>query len=164
MEFVKTYFNAEKAESLVFFFLGIVAVSTAAWFYFLKNDAFFRGAAWPLAIIGLIQLSVGSNIYFRSPKDMQRVENLIKNDPAGLQNIEIPRMEQVMKQFTILRWTEVALIATGLCLAFFFNKNPFWRGIGIGLTVQAAAMLVADYYAETRGHVYLDALKNFFKK
>lgn len=159
MDSAKKYFNAEQAESLVFFGLGVVAMAIAVWFFFFKNDAMFRGMAWPLALVALIQLGVGYTIYTRSPKDLARVENTLQNDRSRIQSEEIPRMEKVMQSFVIIRWTEIALILAGLGLFFFMKDSAFWRGVGIGLAVQAALMLCADYFAEARGHVYLAELR-----
>jgi hypothetical protein len=158
MDFAKSYFNAEKAESLVFFAIGIAAIAAAVWFFFFKNDALLLGAAWPLAIVALIQIAVGANIYVRSPKDLARVEQFLANDTGKIPSEEIPRMDQVMKQFVVLRWAEISLLLAGIVLAF-VSKNDFWRGVGYGLAVQAGLMLVADYFAEARGHVYVAALK-----
>jgi hypothetical protein len=161
MSFIQQYFTAERMESMVFFALGQVIIVVAIWFYFFKDDALLRGAAWPLALVALIQMGVGMSIFFRSPQDMARVENFVKVEPNRLQAEEIPRMEKVMQQFTVIKYIELALFALAIGCVFFMKEHPFWRGVGIGLTVQSVLMLCADYFAEARGHVYLAALKNW---
>lgn len=158
MDFVQKYFAAERAESLVFLGIGIAALAAAAWFFGAKNDALLRGAAWPLAMVALIQITVGYTILTRSPKDIVRVEHIVQHEPPRIQSEEIPRMEAVMRNFAFIRWVEIALLAAGIALMF-FSAEGFWRGVGYGLAVQAALMLVADYFAEARGHVYLAELK-----
>jgi hypothetical protein len=159
MDFIRQYFNAERAESMVFFGLGVIAIVLATWFFLGKNSEFYRGMAYPLAIVALIQLAVGASIFMRSPVDTARVEGFVQHEPNRIASEEIPRMEKVMRQFVMLRYFEIALIALGLILIF-VSKSDLWRGIGMGLTAQAAIMLACDYFAEARGHVYLDALKN----
>jgi hypothetical protein len=70
-------------------------------------------------------------------------------------------MEKVMKNFTLLRWIEIALLIVGLALVYRFtgNRNFYW-GIGLGLAMQAALMLGADYFAERRGGIYLTGLRS----
>jgi hypothetical protein len=42
-------------------------------------------------------------------------------------------------------------------------SNDFWRGLGLGLAIMALLALTADFFAEKRGHVYLNGLKEFTK-
>ena len=37
-------------------------------------------------------------------------------------------------------------------------RRPFWRGVGLGLALQAGLMLLLDLFAEARGSTYLDWL------
>ena len=160
---VRSYFDAEKFESTIFITAGIIAFITAFWFWFKVKDSLYTGIAFPLLIIALIQLVVGSSIYFRSPKDTTRVENYISNDKTKINEVEIPRMNTVMKNFVLYRYVEIILILAGLFLIFFFSGNEFVKGIGIGLNIQSALMLIFDFFAEKRGTEYLIYLKNLVK-
>ena len=74
----------------------------------------------------------------------------------------MPRMKTVMKNFVFYRWVEIAFIIAGLVLIFLYKSNvdkAFWYGLGLALTIQAAIMLGADYFAENRGEVYVNELK-----
>lgn len=160
MDFVAKYFQAERAESFVFLGVGLTALALAAWFLLFRQEALLRGAAFPLALVALIEIAVGWTIMTRSPQDIVRVNQMLREAPGRIQTEEIPRMEGVMRNFVILRWVEIALLAAGLLMVILLKDQPFWRGAGMGLAIQALAMLAADYFAEARGHVYLDALRN----
>jgi hypothetical protein len=67
-------------------------------------------------------------------------------------------MEGVLKIFVLYRWIEIALIAIGIALFFYFNPMIFWKGFGMGLAIQSSLMLVLDLFAESRGKVYLHFL------
>jgi len=99
MEVIKNYFNAEKAESLLFMGFGILAILLSIYFLFILKEIFWKGLAISLIIFSLVQVVIGTTIYKRSPKDNLRVENILKNDPKKIQSEEIPRMEKVMKNF-----------------------------------------------------------------
>jgi hypothetical protein len=158
MKFVTDYFNAEKFESLFFVGVGIIAIALGIYFWFIIKEPFYKGLAIPLVLVALIQLSVGSTVYFRSPKDILMVENLIIKEPFKIQTEEIPRMNVVMKNFVIYRWVEIALILVGIIMFFFFQPMSILKGIGLGLFIQASFMLLLDFFAESRGKTYLEFL------
>jgi uncharacterized membrane protein HdeD (DUF308 family) len=163
---IEKYFIAEKQESLLFLVIGIIAIILAIAFYFFIKSAFYKGAAFPLVIIGVIQLVAGLTVYQRS--DADRIRNVYAYDmnPEQLKLEELPRMEKVNRNFLVYRWLEIALIAVGLIIIFMAGKNagrPFWYGFGLILLIQATLMLGADYFAAKRGLQYTDGLKNFTK-
>jgi hypothetical protein len=164
---IETYFLAEKQESLVFLIIGIVAVITALVFFFGLKTSFYKGAAWPLVLIGIIQIVVGYTVYARS--DKQRIDNVYHYDlsPDKLQQEEIPRMLAVNKSFVLYRWIQIICLITGMVLLFLYWKNEhraFLAGLGLTLCIQAALMLGADYFAEKRAKVYTAGLQQHFRK
>lgn len=161
---IEKYFNAEKAESLLFLGIGIAAVIAALIFFFYLKTGFYKGAAIPLLLVGLLLGVVGYTVYVRSDDD--RIRNVYAYDlnPGELKEKEIPRMETVMKNFTFYRYTEIALAVIGIGLFFFFREDEtmvFWKGLGLGLFIMAVIALGADYFAEKRGAVYLKGVKSF---
>jgi hypothetical protein len=158
MEQISKYFNAEKYESVIFILVGIIAISFATYFFVKIKQPFFSGMAYPLIAVALIQIVVGSSVYFRSPKDIVRVNKIVQADKPKIQSEEIPRMEVVMKNFVIYRWVEIALILVGIIMFFFFQPMSILKGIGLGLFIQASFMLLLDFFAESRGKTYLEFL------
>jgi predicted membrane channel-forming protein YqfA (hemolysin III family) len=163
---IERYFIAEKQESLIFIIIGGLAIVLAlvAWFY--GKASFFRGAAIPLLIVGLIQGIVGYTVYKRSDDD--RVRNVYAYDmnPGQLKSDELPRMEKVNKNFDIYFGIEVALAVLGVVLVIYFRRKPaqlFWYGFGVALAIQALVMLTADYFAEKRADKYTAGIEEFVK-
>ncbi len=72
MEQISNYFNAEKSESILFFLVGSIAIGIAIYFLFKLKEPFYNGMAYPLIAVALIQIVVGTSIFFRSPKDIER--------------------------------------------------------------------------------------------
>jgi hypothetical protein len=164
---IEKYFNAEKSESGLFMTIGIAGIVIAIIFFFFLRTEFYKGAAIPLFFIGVILGIVGFTVYKKSDSD--RIRNVYAYDmnPTELKQKEIPRMKAVMQKFIIYRWVEIALLIIGLGLYIYFIRDirhDFWRGLGLGLAVMALSALVADYFAEKRGHVYLDGLVTFTSK
>lgn len=159
MDSIKNYFNAEKYESVLFVLVGVVAITVALYFLLKLKQPFYSGMACAFIAIALIQVVVGTSVWLRSPKDIERVSNMIKSSNTKIQTEEIPRMHVVMKNFVVYRWVEIVLMLVGLVAFFCLPSDTFWKGLGLGLFIQAAFMLLLDYFAESRGRVYLEFLK-----
>lgn len=161
MEQISKYFNEEKAESILFMIAGVIAIALSIYFLIKVKQPFYNGLSYSLIAIAIIQLSVGSIVYFRSPRDIVRVEQVFKNDKSKIQSEEIPRMRAVMKSFVLYRWVEIGLMITGLLLFWYFQPMNFWKGVGLGLFIQSTLMLILDFFAEKRGAAYLEYLQTF---
>lgn len=161
---IEKYFTAEKSESLLFMIIGITGIVTAFVFFFLLKTSFYKGAALPLLLIGLLLGIVGFTVYKRS--DADRIRNVYAYDanPSELKMKEFPRMQTVMKNFVIYRWIEIVLAVTGIALFIYFRNDEtqtFWKGFGLALAIMALVALTADYFAEARGKKYIKGLQEF---
>jgi len=161
---IEKYFLAEKAESRVFIAIGITAIITALLFFLIGKIPFYKGAAIPLVVVGLLLAVVGYTIYKRSDDDRKRNVYAFDMNPAELKDKELPRMKTVMRNFVLYRYTEIFLLLAGAYLFIYFirdDKHDFWRGFGLALAVMAMIALTADYFAEKRGRVYTSGLASF---
>lgn len=153
------YFNGEKQESYLFIIIGVIALVMALYFFFVLKSSFWKGVAIPFIVVAVLEFTVGYSIIIRSPKDIIRVENLVKKEPQQIRTYEIPRMEKVMKNFVIFRFIEIGFLFLGIILMYRLPVENFSKGIGLGLFIQASIVLLLDFFAESRGFIYLDYLK-----
>ncbi|HTE12759.1 MAG TPA: hypothetical protein VK645_17390 [Chitinophagaceae bacterium] len=164
---IEKYFLAEKQLGLSFIIIGAIAIVLAIVFFFLLKTPFYKGAAIPLLIIGLIQLVASITIYKKS--DADRIRNVYAYDmnPVRIKNEELPRMKTVIKNFAIIKWVEIALVVTGLLMIFYYRADAdkaFWYGLGLTLTIQALVMLIADYAAERRALQYTRGIESLVNR
>jgi glucan phosphoethanolaminetransferase (alkaline phosphatase superfamily) len=164
---IEQYFSAEKQGSLFFLSVGIVAVIAALILFFVMKTPFFKGAAIPMIIVGLIAGSIGFTIYKRSDDD--RIRNVYAYDlnPDELKQKEYPRMQKVMKSFRVIIIAEVILLIAAIFLFFYFRTNAvqqLWSGVGAGLLIMAIIALALDISAQKRGDVYTKGLERFISK
>lgn len=164
MNSVVKYFNGEKAESYLFILVGVTAFIMALYFFFALKTSFWKGVAIPFIIVALLELMVGYTIVTRSSKDIILVKTYITNEPQKIQIDEITRMEKVLSNFVIYRYVEIALIILGIVLMYSSMNDTFWRGIGLGLFIQASIVLSLDFFAERRGHQYIVSLQELVEK
>ncbi|MBI2730418.1 MAG: hypothetical protein HYX40_06665 [Sphingobacteriales bacterium] len=169
VSFIHKYFLAEKQESLLFLIIGITAILLSVVFFIMikTNLSFYKGAAIPLLLVGLIQVTVGYTVWARSDKQRLDVAYKMGMEPIGFaKSEELPRMQTVNKNFIIYRYTEIVLAMAGIALVFFFRKEPnkaFWFGLGVTLAIQSVIMLGADYFAEKRALHYTQQLQSLLK-
>ena len=163
---IEKYFVAEKQESLLFMLIGVAGIITAIVFFFFLRTNFYKGAAIPFLLIGLLLGLVGYTVYKRSNEDRKRNVYAYDMNPSQLKDEELPRMKTVMKNFVIYRYTELFLLLTGVALFVYFRHNTdkqFWKGFGLSLTIMALLALFADYFAEKRGRVYTMGIESFIQ-
>jgi len=165
---IQSYFKAEKAESLLFMVVGAIAIAAALVFWLVIKKNFFTGLAIPFVLIGMIQVVVGSTVYFRTDKQVVELSQLYAADPVQFHVQEVNRMRKVNQNFSLYKIIEIVLLSAGLFILAinrhiilqngWFNDHlgggGFWAGIGAGLIVQSTFMLCADLFAERRADIY----------
>lgn len=162
---IEKYFVAEKKESLLFLFMGLAGIVAAiVCFFFLKVN-FYKGAAIPFLLIGLLLAIVGYTVYKRSDEDRKRNVYAYDMNPSQLKEKELPRMRVVMKNFVMYRWIELFLLVVGavLCIYFAPDGNDFWQGFGTSLAIMSFLALIADFFAERRGKIYTSGIESFIQ-
>ncbi|MFN7130477.1 MAG: hypothetical protein ACK4N5_00245 [Myxococcales bacterium] len=153
---IATYFRGEKAESVVFVALGVLAlVASVALF---RSAGPWRHMLWPLAAIGLVQIVVGGSVGLRTDAQLAAIEARLASEPGAVKADETSRMGKVMAGFRLYKAVEVAVVLAGIALVFVFGYGHALHAVGAGLILQGALMLVLDLFAEGRGHDYLAAL------
>jgi hypothetical protein len=164
---IEKYFNAEKQESLLFLGIGVAGIIVAIAFFFFLKTPFYKGAAIPPLLVGLLLGVVGYTVYNRSDEDRKRNVYAYDMNPQQLKEKELPRMQVVMKNFVIYRYTEIGLAVLGIGLFYYFRNNEasyFWKGFGLTLTIMSLLALFADYFAEKRGLVYINGVESFVNR
>lgn len=159
MTAIHHYFNGERNESVLFIVVGILLMLFASYFFFFTKTPFWRGVAIPLALVAVLEMIVGYTIFMRSPKDLARVEYFATHEPNQLQQKELPRMETVMRNFVLYRGIEIGLLLLAIIVMYTGSSYTFWKGIGLGLFIQVSLVLCLDFFAEKRGHFYINYLQ-----
>jgi hypothetical protein len=158
MDGIAAYFAAERAESLLFIAVGVLAIGLALYLAVARRTSFAKGMAVPVIAIAAIQLVVGGTVFVRSPHDTVRVQQALQTDRARIAAEEIPRMAKVIDNFVAYRWVELGLLVLGVALLVTMRHRAFARGTAWGLALQSAFMLTLDFFAEQRAHGYMALL------
>jgi hypothetical protein len=116
--------------------------------------------AWPLALIGLVQLAVGATIFLRTPRQAARLAERLRSSPAAYRAEESARMRRVQRSFVFYKRIEIGLLALGLAFASVEGYGRTLYAVGMGLMLEAGVMLAFDLVAERRGRRYLEAVES----
>ncbi len=152
------YFAEEKAESALFVLAGVLALAASLWLW--RTGSGYRAMAFPLVAVALIHLGVGGSVYLRTDGQVAALTAQLTQAPAAFQAAELARMDVVMRNFTVYKLVELALLAAGIAMTYAFRHREALYAVGLGLVIQAGVTLVADLFAEKRGDTYLTALRS----
>ena len=154
---MSSYFVAEKQESVIFIVVGLLAIGLSIWLW--MNGHRLKSMAYPLVVIALMQIVVGGLVYLRTDAQLSTLSAQLQVNPAALKAEETPRMQTVLKNFSIYKAVEMLLLIVGVGMIAFLQRNDMAAGIGVGLVLQAAFTLTRDIFAEARGADYLSAVQ-----
>lgn len=157
MNDMNSYFVAEKQESVIFVVVGLLAIGLSLWLW--MNGHRLKSMAFPLVVIALMQIVVGSTIYLRTDSQLSTLNAQLQTNPAVLKAEETARMKTVIKNFSIYKAIELLLLIIGVGMIAFFQRHNVVTGIGVGLVLQSSFTLALDVFAEARGAEYLSAIQ-----
>jgi len=143
---------------------GILALILGSLGFFYFETAIWRGAATPFLIIGLIQLSLGAFIFFRTDKQVSQLMLQSEEQTKVFFTEEIARMEQVLKDFQKYKTVLILFFCFGflfLVLGAFGGWGKFTLGSGAALVWQSGSIYLMDSIAEYRADFYTQKLKKF---
>ena len=154
---MNSYFVAEKQESVIFIAVGLLALGISVWLWL--NGHRLKSMAYPLVVVGLMQMVVGGTVYFRTDAQVSTLSAQLQLNPAALKAEETTRMQTVMDNFSVYKAIEMLLLIVGVGMIAFLQRHDMAAGIGVGLVLQAAFTLALDIFAEARGADYLSAVQ-----
>lgn len=159
MSSIEKYFEGEKLQCIVGIIISILFIALSVYFLFLQKPL-LKGIAYSSLPFSILLLIICIGITVRTPKDVERITTFYKTERQKMQTDELPRMERIMKNFTMIKRIEILIFIAGLLLAASFWKNSFVKGIAMGLMTQSVMLYLFDYIASMRGKIYFDFLKS----
>ncbi|MEM7468519.1 MAG: hypothetical protein AAF387_16740 [Pseudomonadota bacterium] len=147
------YFAAEKSGALILLGMGVGALAVSGWLW--RRKSAFIAAAWPLVILGVFELIIGTAIALRTPNQVQQLQNALANKPAVAASEELVRMERVNANFRIVKLVEIVVIGFGVAAVLVFPLASTWSSVGVGCVAQGVALFVFDSFAHHRAEIYV---------
>ena len=153
------YFQGEKTEALVFILpVGLLSLVFSAWLLTDHPTHFVRGVALPFVLMGLLMTTVGAVVGYRTPGQVQALEQSLQTERQASLQTEIDRMSKVNKAWPVYLAIWGVMGVLGLVLRF-ATTSDFLQGLGIALVFFGGVGLMVDGFAERRAHPYTAALR-----
>ena len=118
---MSSYFAAEKQESLIFIVVGLLAMGLSVWLW--MNGHRLKSMAYPMVVIALMQITVGSTVYLRTDSQLSTLSAQLQSNPAALKVEETARMQTVIALEEILSaWSSIELASVTPPAGFAFRR------------------------------------------
>lgn len=159
MDSIISYFEGEKLQCIIGVVIALSLIIVSLYFLSMEKTL-LKGVAYSFLPLSVFLFLICTAVIFRTPNDIERITTFYQVAPVKMQTEELPRMEKVMKSFSIIKKVEMGLFLVGVVLAIVFWRNQLLLGIGLGLTIQGLILYLFDHFAELRGSAYLEFLKS----
>lgn len=139
------YVRGEYAMNGVFVGVGALNLGAAAWMFADGGD-FTRGMAWPFAVVGGVQATVGAVYLALTPGLHRRSRARLRVDREGYRREEGARIEGVVGAFPWFLSVDAALVVAGgvLVSTGYGRGDDLIAGVGVGCLITGAVELVLD--------------------
>jgi hypothetical protein len=156
---MQEYFDGEKRGGLWLLAMGAAGVGSGAYLHSRDTDR-ATGASYSLIGFGAVHLLAGGYVYFASDRRIDAFRRDIDADPGAFVDRERQRVRGVETQFLVLKIVEGVMIAGGIGLAVYGEREdePTLTGVGVGVAIEAGATLLFDIVASRRAGRYRRAL------
>ena len=106
------YFTAEKHGGLLLIALAVASLALAI--YLFATKSLFSPMAWPVLVLGGIELVIGVTVAGRASAQIAEIEAGLQSKRTVTITAEIERMARVNGTFELIKKVEIALIAVSI--------------------------------------------------
>jgi hypothetical protein len=150
------YFTAEKHGGLLLIALAVASLALAI--YLFATKSLFSAMAWPVLVLGGIELVIGVTVAGRAAAQIAEIEAGLQSKRTVTITAEIERMARVNGTFELIKKIEIALIAVSILFVIVRPAPETLGAIGLGVLLQSAVLLVFDTFAHHRALHYVEWL------
>jgi hypothetical protein len=151
------YFAAERQGGFLLVAMALAGFGFAILLWIGRGS--FVAMAWPLVILGTLQVAIGLTVALRAPGQVAALEQGLGSARAATLAAESARMRKVDASFRRFKAIEIAVVVAGLLAVLLLPTPGTWSAVGLGLALEAMALLVFDAFAHHRARVYAQWLQ-----
>ncbi|TNE52062.1 MAG: hypothetical protein EP343_01285 [Deltaproteobacteria bacterium] len=148
---LQQFFRAEKLSGWVWGSVGLVSAGVGVGLVLMESPI-LQGMAYPMMIIGGLQLVYGVILLAASDGRAQRALQQMRASPGSFLTKEAARIKKNTFLFSLIEWFEIIVATTGFGLVAggMMGGMPLVAGVGLGLMLKGLTMFALDSQAHQR--------------
>ena len=150
------YFTAEKQGGLLLIALAVASLALAG--YLFATKSLFSAMAWPVLVLGGIELVIGLTVANRATAQIAEIGAGLQAARTVTITAEVERMARVNGTFALIKKVEIGLIALSVLFLIVQPAPATLGSMGLGILLQSAILLVFDTFAHHRAVRYVEWL------
>ena len=159
---IQKFYNAQKAQSLLFLVLGSIATMLSIYFFIASINTISLGFAIPFFVFGLTQTILGFKTYIKTNSEREFVMLSAKENVQQIITIEIPKINKILTDYNRKNYVFLGLNAISIVLFIIFSNTPMVKGIGLALFVQSLIHISSLYFENNRCQFYFKWLNDYY--
>ena len=165
-ENIEQYFSAFKNEQIFLMVLGAVALVVAIVFFVGFKTEWYKGFALPLAVFAVLNMGAGFLNYKKA--DILKVRNTYNYDlhPELLRTKELPRIQEMEQNFTVLIYVNISIIFAAAFIFFYFKKkegSEYYMGVAASLFLVAVLSVIIYSVIKSKSKEYENGIIDYTK-
>lgn len=163
---IEQYFATFKSEQLFLIILGAAALIVAIVFFVGLKTQWYKGFALPIAVFAMLNMGAGFSNYNKA--DILKVRNVYNYDlhPELLRTKELPRINEMNQNFTVLIYVNISIIFAAAFIFFYFKKkdeSKYYLGVAASLFLVAVLSVIIYSIMERGSKDYEKGIINYTK-
>jgi hypothetical protein len=159
---IKKFYSAQKAQSLLFIVLGILAIILSVYTLLGPIKTINWGFGIPFGIMGLFQIWLGINTLSKTKHELEFALNASKNNSTEIKDIEMVKISNLKKNYLFKNYFFLGLNGIAIILLLGFGTYSTLKGLGLALFVQSLIHISSLYFEKNRTETYLKWLNDYY--
>ena len=157
LEQFEIYINAQKTMAQYLLGLGVLMIAIGVVVHFSGSIPHFKGLKIGLLICGLLAIVGGYGYRITEEKLLNSHKLIYHEDPIKFKQVELERMQKVVKSYPKIQITFVVVIIAALITILFLNK-PLVNGLLFSLVIYMVGNLLLENISKPSIYTYLEQL------
>jgi hypothetical protein len=158
------YFHVLRRTAVVYLLTGAFTLIAGAILLFLIEEPLWLGLSSSVIVLSLIQLWSGTQLFRQTNNLEQRLPAQLDLHPGRFRREELERCNQEEVRYNKQRTVVLLLIVLGIVLTLIggvVSRLPFTAGMGFGLCLQGAILLVLNLTIQWHQSLYQHDVERF---
>ena len=145
--------RSEVFSAKIVWMFSVVEVLAAIGFWYWGRTAIARIFPWPLLVMGLFLVAVGTGLYSANKPRIAQFENEAHRDPKTFLDAEIQRTSESQRELALVFKILPGMIIVA-AVVIMLAPATGWRAISVTIILTAAFLMVVDSNTTARNDDY----------